>query len=128
MKNLLLVLTLGLVLGTCAVLRAAGLEVPPGDPLQSLLALIMNWKASTPIVIGIGLISVIVQSLKAFLPSSAVRKAVVVALGVAYALLQAVIGGIGWMEAAVMILLTSGGAVALYEWVIKPLLGKKEPA
>lgn len=109
-----------------ALVWAADLEVPEGDPTQSLLALILSWKSLGGVGIASGLISVVVQSLRKFLPSSGVKKAVVVTLGVVYAVLQMVLGGGGIMDALVTVLLTSGGAVAIYEWAIKPLFPKQE--
>jgi len=118
-------LSFGLVLGVSMIARAAGLEVPEGDPLAALLNLVLNFKAMGPVAIGSLATTIIVQSLRKFLPSSIARKGAVVGLGVLYAVLQSIIGGLGILDALVLVLLTSGGAVALYEWVIKPIIKPK---
>lgn len=118
-----------LVLGALvltSVVWAVDLEVPEGDPLATLLHLFMNIKAMAPLSIAMGLIVGVVQSLKKFLPSSAAKKGAVVFLGVVHAVLQAIFGGLSVADAVVLVLLTSGGAVAIYEWVVKPLLKKEE--
>lgn len=116
------VLTIMLV---ATVLLAEGIDVPEGDPLQALLGLITSWSAMSPIMIGSAIVTIVVQSVRKFLPSSKARKAVVVLGGVVWAVLQALINGLGLVEALVMVLLTMGGAVAIYEWVIKPFTVKK---
>ena len=107
-----------------AICFAADLEVPEGDPLAALLDLITNWKALSPIGLGSGIIVVVVQSLRKFLPSSNIRRAIVVVLGVVWAVLQGLLNGMGALDMIVMVLLTSGGAVLIYEAAIKPFLKK----
>jgi len=117
-----------LVVFSSVVLIAAGIEAPEGDPLASLLALITNWKASTPVVLGSAVVAFVVQAARKFLPSGAVRKGLVVVGGVVWAVFQSMINdGMGWLDGAIMVLLTMGGAVAIYEWVIKPLTKKEKP-
>ena len=108
-----------------AVCFAVELEVPEGDPLAKLLELITNWKTLTPIGIGSGAIVVVVQLLRKFLPTSNIRRALVVVLGVACAVFQGLLNGMGALDMIVMVLLTSGGAVLIYEAAIKPFLKKE---
>jgi type IV secretory pathway VirB2 component (pilin) len=105
----------------------ANIGVPDGDPLQTLLQLIANWKASSPIAIGMGIIVFVVQAMKKFLGDFKFKRAIVTVLGVAYSVLVAIVNGLSPAEAAVMVLFVSGGAVALYE-AIKPLLSSGQPA
>jgi hypothetical protein len=114
-----------LVLFVSLIVFAEALEVPEGDPLASALALWTQWKTATPIAIGSLIITFVVQALKEFLPSSGVTRVVVVLGGVGYTILQKIMTGMGWAEALVMVLLTMGGAVLIYEMVIKPLFPKK---
>ena len=107
-----------------AVCFAVELEVPEGDPLAKLLELITNWKTLTPIAIGSGAV-VVVQLLRKFLPTSNIRRALVVVLGVAWAVFQGLLNGMGALDMIVMVLLTSGGAVLIYEAAIKPFLKKE---
>jgi hypothetical protein len=125
MKKYLGVSALVLLCFTSLVLWAEGLEVPEGDPLAAALALWTQWKTATPIAIGSLIITFVVQALKKFLPSSGVTRVVVVLGGVAYTILQKIMTGMGWAEALVLVLLTMGGAVLIYEMVIKPLFPKK---
>ncbi len=124
MKKLIVLLSVGLGLGTCALLRAEGLDVPVVEPLGALLALITSFSAMSPIAIASAVIVILVQLMNKFLTTSVAKKGAVVALGVVYALVQKVMGGMGWLDAAALVMLTSGGAVAIYEFVIKPLLPK----
>lgn len=98
------------------------LTVPEGDPLAALLNLILNFKAMSPLVIGSAVVTILVQSLKKFLPSGNVVRAVVTGLSVIWAVLQSLIGGLSILDASVMVFLTMGGAVAIYEFAIKPFL------
>ena len=101
------------VFGVCLFAEAS---VPEGDPLASLIALISNFKAMSPIAIGIGVVTIAVQALKAFVGESFKYKRLsVTVLGVVYGVLVSVSNGMGILEALVLGLLTSGGAVAIYE-------------
>jgi hypothetical protein len=96
---------------------------PDGDPLQSLLALFMNWKAMGPLAIGSAFIVAAVQALKKLFPEFPYKRGIVTVLGVAYGVLTAVTQGMGLGAALIAALLTSGGAVAIYE-ALKPLFSK----
>lgn len=110
-----------------SVLAADLVPVPEGDPLVLLLDLIKNWKASTPIAIGSMIVVIIVQVLKKFVGESLYTRASVTVLGVAYSILVTMQKGASLLEAAIMALLVSGGAVAIYE-AISPLINKPKEA
>lgn len=117
------ILFLALALALWPLISLAA-EVPEVNALQALVDLITNWKALTPLGIGSAVIVIVVQLLKQFFPSSNVVRLVVVVLGVAYGVLTSLLNGMGIIEALVLGIITSGGAVAIYE-AVKPLLPKK---
>lgn len=96
--------------------------VPEGDPLASLLNLVLNWKAAGPIAIASSLVVVLVQLLKNYAGAFEYKRTAVVALSCIYGVLQALVSGLGLVEAIVLALVTSGGAMALYESIKNPLL------
>lgn len=114
---------LAVVFGLVSFL-AWGAEVPEGDAFQSLLALILNWNSLAPLAIGSGLIVILVQAMKQFVGDGFIyKRTLVVFLGVVYSVLLSMQQGLGLVESLVVALITSGGAVAIYE-ALKPLLGK----
>lgn len=98
--------------------------VPGGDPLQTLLNLILNIKTMSPIAIASAVIVIAVQIADKFFASSNLKKAAVAILSVAYAVVQALISGLGVVEALALVLLTMGGATMIYNFVVKPFLKK----
>lgn len=105
---------------------AESIEVPEGDPLATLLQLILNFKALGPVAIAALVVTFVVQGLKKFFPpaSSNVSRAIVTVLSVAYGIIQQVISGLSVLDSLVFVLLTMGGAVMIYEFAIKPFLPK----
>lgn len=95
--------------------------IPDGDPLSSLLALIMNWKAAGPIALASSVVVVLVQVLKSSLGSFQYKRLAVVILSCAYGVLQGITSGLSLFQALVLALVTSGGAIALYESIKNPL-------
>lgn len=124
MKKLILVLTIALTLGTCALLHAAGIEVPEGDPFQGILSLIQNYSGVTNGFVAAA-IAVIVQLLRRFLPTGDLKQGLVVSLGVVWGLFELLASGVSTGDALVATLVTAGGAVAIYEFVIKRLFKKE---
>lgn len=120
MKKLSLALVASLVLVTAVVF--AGPDVPDGDPLVALLQLFGNWSVASSIARGIAFVLIIVQTFKKFAPDSPFTRYVVVIGGVVYAFLQSLSTGMSFVNALVFVLVTSGGAVALYELVFKRAL------
>jgi hypothetical protein len=95
--------------------------VPEGDPLSALLNLVMNWGATAPLVLASTIIMIIVQAFKKFFPTFQYIKFVVVIGGIAYGTVQSMITGMTFVNSIVFALLTSGGAVAIYELFKTPL-------
>lgn len=104
-------------------LGESAIEVPDGDPLSSLMALIQGFNSMGALAIAAAVITIAVQALKQFvgLTKPAIR-AIVVVLGVAYGVLGMAIAGTPVLEAVISVLFTSGGAVAIYEFAVKPFL------
>jgi len=115
MPNLALILvTISLSAVAFSQGSPGGVEVPPVDALYALIELLKNWKASAPVAIGMTLVTVAVQILKLF-PSFKYSRIAVVVLSVSYAGFFHVAGGLSVFNAAIMALVTGGGAVAIYE-------------
>lgn len=107
---------MGLVLLTVGVVAFAETPVPDGDPFTTLVMLIANLKSMGPIAIAMAVITILVQGGKAFLGDDFKYKRVAVTiLGVAYGIFVSLNNGLGIVEALVLGLVTSGGAVAIYE-------------
>lgn len=97
--------------------------VPDGDALQSLLALVANWKSAQPLAIGSMVVTLIVQLVKQFAPEFKYKRFLVTVLGVLYGFFLGLSQGMGLFEVAISALFISGGAVAIYE-ALKPTLQK----
>lgn len=94
--------------------------VPEGNPVESLLALIKDYKAMSPFAIGMASIAVIVQLLKAeffgaFFDKFKYKRLLIAALGQAYGILFLLASGSSVVDAFIVGFVSSGGAVALYE-------------
>lgn len=98
------------------------LTVPEGDPLAGFIQLFLNFKTLSPLAIGSSIVIIIVQALKKFMPTTNLTRGLAVGLSVAYGIFQAMISGLGFMQALVLVMFTLGGATLVYEYVIKPLL------
>lgn len=107
--------------GFSALALFGSTDVPDGDPLITLLNLILNFKASGPLVIAASIVTIIVQGVKKFAPTFPYSKGVAVFGGVIYGIFQALQSGLGLVESLVFVLVTSGGAVAIYEYLKNPL-------
>lgn len=106
----------------CSLLLAdSAIVVPDGDPLAALLQLVTSWGVMAPLVKASTAIVLLVQGFKKFFPNFQYLKFVVVIGGVGYGFVQALVSGMQPLNAGVFILLTSGGAVALYELFKTPL-------
>jgi len=127
-KNLLVVSIIAFLFAVVSsILHAEGFEVPQVDPFAALMDLITQWSALSPVLIGSSIITILVQLSKQFIKGDnpAFKKGLILGLGILYAIFQSVSGGLGWLPSLGLVLLTSGGAVAIYEWIVKPLLPKK---
>lgn len=115
-----------------AVHVEASLEAPTpadGDPIATISDLIKNWKKMSPVAIGAAIILILVQLLKhnifgQFFHNIEFKRSLITVLGVLYGVVYLVSVGTDWITALVVGLLSSGGAVAIYE-AIKPFLKKK---
>lgn len=98
------------------VLAFADLPVVPDmDPVASVLALLSNWKSSAPLVLGMGIVSLAVQVLKKFAPEFKYKRFLVTALSCAYGVILGVSQGMPPLSVILAVLVTGGGAVAIYE-------------
>ncbi len=117
-----------------------GQESAPVDPtlpdiVKSILDLVKNWKGNTAIAIISAISMVIIQCLKYAIknflqdPSKETlanwSRFFVVLLGVIVMILSSVAGGMSWIDSSIFALITSSGAIAIYQ-VFKPLMKKKE--
>lgn len=89
--------------------------VPEVDPIAALVDLIKNWKAITPIGLGIGVVTILVGAIRKFASGFKYSRVAVAVLSAVYGILLAVTEGLGWGDGAIFALLTGGGAVAIYE-------------
>lgn len=89
--------------------------MPEVDPLPALLELIKNWKAVTPLGIGMTLIVILVQLLKTVAQGFKYSRLAVVFLSVVYAALLQFSQGVGIWSALISAFIVGGGAVAIYE-------------
>lgn len=122
MKRLLILATVSF-----GLIALGETPVPEGDPLQSLIGLISQWSTLSPIALGISVIVVLVQAAKAFLGESfKFKRIIITGLGVAYGVGVSLQNGMPIFDALILGLLTSGGAVAIYE-ALKPLLKTLKP-
>lgn len=105
-------------------------EVPEVDPAKAIVELVTNWKTMSPVAIGSMIILILVQILKSslfgqFFKHLEWKRLLITILGVIYGILYLVSTGTSWLSAAVIGLISAGGAVAIYE-AVKPLLEKKK--
>jgi len=105
--------------------------VPLQTVFEAIATLVKNWKGMSGIGIAAAILTLLVQILKTELLGGLLAKAspflkrlLITVLGQFAGIVIAVNGGLGWIEAVVAGLLTSGGAVAIYE-AIKPFFSKK---
>ena len=101
------------------------------DPINKIAELITNWKAMGTLAIVSAIIIIIIQILKTKLVggwfgkrSPLMKRAILVILGQISGIVLMVLGGIDWIPAIMTGLVTSGGAMSIYE-VIKPFFAKK---
>lgn len=130
MKNRLYVALLGLTAFTglvlCSALFGSPIDVPDGDPLVALIHLVMNFKASGPLVIAATVVTILVQGVKRFVPDFKYTLGVTIFGGVLYGILQSLQSGLSLAESLVFIFITSGGATVIYEYFTKPVKTRLE--
>jgi len=109
----------------------AAVQPSTTDIINAVSSLISNWKALGSIGIVAAIINVIVlilssQWCKGWFgkKSPMIKRIIIVVLGQVAGVLTIIIGGAGWVDALVTGLISSGGAVALWE-ALKPVFKKK---
>ena len=112
MKSVLAVFSI-LFLSICAFAQIE--PIPDVDPLAKLLELILNFKTMSPLAIGMVVIVIGTQLLKKLLPAWPYNRLTVAILSSLYGIVFAFSQGITWSNALVMVLITGGGAIAIYE-------------
>lgn len=102
---------------TRALAEGASLPVLPDvDPVTQILSLIANWKTGGVIGAGMGIVVLLGQLAKQFLPEGfKFKRLLVVVLSCVYGVLASIVQGTPPLAAILVILVTSGGAMALYE-------------
>lgn len=121
MKTRLCLTVLGLSAFAALALFASPIDVPDGDPLVALINLLLNFKASGPLVIAATVVTIVVQGVKRFAPDFKYTLGVTIFGGVVYGVCQALLSGLGLVESLVFIFVTSGGATVIYEYLTKPV-------
>ncbi len=105
---------------------------------ESIAALIKDWKNLQAVGVVSAIMMIVVQILKYLIkeflndPGKEVManwaRVLITLLGVVVAILSKVMTGVPWIDACIFALITSGGAISLYQ-VLKPVLFKsKEPS
>lgn len=118
----------------------ASLEIPEGDPAASLVKLVTDWKKMSPVAIGILLILFVGQASKSGWIESLFgmfgwknalewKRTIITVTGVLYGIFYLISTG-SQTSAAIVAILSAGGAVALFEAGkgIYYLLGGKKKA
>lgn len=124
-KSFLLVLIL-----LVPALLFAEITVPDGDPLSAVLSLITQWSVLAPIAKAILVIQILVQGLKKFLPNFQYLELFTLVAGLVYGFLQSISTGMSILNSAIFVLITSGGAILVYDYITKKplnMLFKIEP-
>lgn len=99
----------------------AAVTVPEGDPLASALEAFLNIKSLSPLGIASAVVVVLVQLVKKYFPGFEYYDVVVVLGGLTYGVLQAILSGSSVGQALLFILVTSGGAMMLYDLFKTPV-------
>jgi len=107
----------------------AQVAVPDAEVSKELLNLFMNFKTLGPVGIGMSVVVVLTQLSKTEIFGKIFKKMeykrlFVTVIGQIYGMLFMVQSGSSWLNAAFIGLLSSGGAVAIWE-AVKPLVEKK---
>lgn len=114
-----------ILLSVCMLLMtgmafAQSIEIPEVNVLEKLGNLVLNWNAMSDLMKGSIIVMVIAQVIKQA-SHFKYKRFLVVILSVIYGVGQMVIGGEGLGGAIVSVLVSGGGAMAIYE-SLKPLL------
>lgn len=88
--------------------------VPDSDPLALVLQLIMQWKTMGPLAGGMLVVMILTQVIKKFAPEFKYKRLLVTALSCVYGVILGVSQGLPVLSVLVAVLVTGGGAVAIY--------------
>lgn len=99
----------------------ASIVLPDQDPLAVAMQLFQEWNTLAPLARGAMIIVVLVQGVKKIFPDFAYMRTMVVVGGIVHGFLQSLSSGMSIVDSAVFILITSGGAIAVYELFKSPL-------
>lgn len=109
-------------------------SVPLDQAFNELIKLVMNYKAMSPIALSIAIVMLLTTLLKTDLvggffknQSSLVKRLIITVLGQVAGVLTMISTGIPFAQAIIVGLISSGGAVAIYE-AYKVAFPKKAPA
>lgn len=129
--GLLFIMVLFFVLIPFYIFAQESAPVPVEDIFKSISDLVKNYKGMKGIAIASSVLMVLIQVCKTEIMGRLISKAnpflnrvIITVCGQICGILMASNSGMSWLEAVITGLLTSGGAVAIYE-AIKPLLKKK---
>jgi hypothetical protein len=111
--------------------QIAETPVPIKDVFEMIAQLVNNWRSLSTLGLISSVIVLVMQILKTEIMGGLLLKAspflkrlLITVFGQVAGVIVAVSGGLTWVEAIVTGLITSGGAVAIYE-AIKPFFSKK---
>jgi hypothetical protein len=106
--------------------------VPLSDFFNDIIELVRNWKGMGALAISSAILTLIVHGLRVVALGDlfdslrpGIKRAAIIILGQVQGIVLAISGGMAWWEAILTGLLTSGGAIAIYE-CLKPLLNKAQ--
>jgi hypothetical protein len=109
-------LVLGFLLVLCTAAFADVAPIPDGDIGQVIVQLLTNWKSLSPLALGMAAVVISAQIIKAYVGDGFKYKRLLnLFLACLYGIGLAIQSGMGWLPALVSILVTGGGAAALYE-------------
>lgn len=117
----------GLILGLLhlsinVAMAQSGVAVPDVNALEKLGELVLNWSTMSDLSKGVLFVLILVQVLKQSVDFPYKRLAVVF-LSILYGAGQLILGGESALSATMAVLVSGGGAIALYE-ALKPILKK----
>lgn len=120
--NSLMKVFLVLILSIFTMAVYGQVAVPDVDITAKLLEMFASWKTMSPLLKGIGFVMIITQVVKQ-ITGFKYQRLLVTILAIIYGALDAMIGGGSAVSSLMTILISGGGASALYE-LLKPLLSK----
>lgn len=90
-------------------------EIPDVDPIAALVELVKNFKDLGTLPLAMSVIVIAVQVIKKYFINSKYAFLLVTVLSLAYGGAHAMVNGAGLSSALVLVLITQGGAIAIYE-------------